>query len=49
MNATSPQISFTSEGVNQTALKDYKTYLKHYSFRNLKPMSFEDFLRNYSS
>ena len=43
MNAISPQTSFTSEGVNQTALKDYKTYLKHYSFRNLKPMSFEEF------
>ena len=43
------QHSFGSESINQTALNDYKTYLKHYSFKNLDPMSFEEFLRNYSS
>lgn len=49
MNTISPLHSFTFEAMNHTALKDYKTYLEHYSFRNLKPMSFEEFLKNYSS
>lgn len=49
MSAISLQYPFTSEVINQTALKDYKTYLKHYSFRNLKPMSFDEFLKNYDN
>ena len=49
MTPFSPKHSFTSEKINQTALKDYKTYLKHYSLKELKPMPFEDFLKNYSS
>ncbi|MFB9271423.1 hypothetical protein ACFFT3_05940 [Lutibacter litoralis] len=49
MSSISLQYSLSSEGINQTALKNYKTYLKHYSFRNLKPMSFDEFLKNYRS
>jgi len=48
MSTISLQKSSTySEGLNETALKDYKTYLEHYSFKNLKPMTFEVFLKNY--
>lgn len=49
MSTISLQHSFTSESINQIALKDYKTYLKHYSFKNLKPMPFEEFLKNYNN
>lgn len=49
MNSISPQNVYTQQGVNQTALKNYKTYVNHYSFRNLQPMSFEEFLKNYCS
>jgi hypothetical protein len=48
MSTISLQHSFISKRINQIALKDYKTYVKHYSLRNLKPMSFEEFLKNYS-
>lgn len=47
MNSISPQNRYAEQGINQTALKDYKTYLNHYSFRNLRPMTFEEFLKNY--
>lgn len=47
MNSLSQIITFSNEGVNQTALNDYKTYLKHYSLKNLPPMSFKEFLQNY--
>ena len=47
MNSISKIISFSTEGVNQTALRDYKTYLDHYSLKNLDHMSFDEFLENY--
>jgi hypothetical protein len=47
MNSISLPNYFTAEGINQTALKDYKTYLQHYALKNLQPMAFEEFLRNY--
>ena len=49
MSTISLQHSFNSKRFNQTALNDYKTYLKHYSLKNLEPMTFEEFLKNYSS
>jgi hypothetical protein len=47
MNSISLQHSYAKQGINQTALKDYETYLNHYSFKNLQPMKFEEFLKNY--
>ncbi|WP_157961177.1 hypothetical protein [Lutibacter citreus] len=49
MNSLSPVISFTKEGVNQTAYNNYQTYLNHYRLKKLSPMSFEEFLQNYTS
>lgn len=31
------------------ALKNYKTYLAHYKLRNLAPMTFEEFFKNYAA
>lgn len=47
MNTISPQNSNSPQGINQGAVKNYKTYLNHYSRKNLQPMSFEEFLKNY--
>ncbi len=35
------------ENVN-FAMKNYQIYLSHYKSRNMSPMSFEDFLKNYN-
>lgn len=37
----------SSNTVSSTARRNYDTYLKHYQLRNLKPISLEEFLRNY--
>ncbi|UMB60218.1 hypothetical protein MHL31_14165 [Lutibacter sp. A80] len=49
MTSSTSQHSFTPEKINQTALKDYKTYLNYYASKKLKPMTFEDFSKNYSN
>jgi len=39
----------SSTFIKKLALKDYKTYVAHYESRNLKPVSFSEFLKNYRS
>lgn len=39
----------SSTFIKEFALKNYKTYVAHYESRNLKPIPFHDFLKNYSS
>lgn len=39
----------SSEAIIQFAKRNYKTYLAHYEARNLKPMPFDEFVKNYSS
>ncbi len=39
----------TSIFIKEFALKNYKTYLAHYKSRKLQPMSFTEFLKNYST
>lgn len=41
--------SNTSTFIKEFALKNYKTYVAHYESRKLEPISFNDFLKNYSS
>ncbi|MEX1383745.1 hypothetical protein [Lutibacter sp.] len=49
MSSISQLNSSITEGLNETAQKDYKTYLKHYSLRNLEPMNFDEFVKNYAN
>jgi len=35
--------------IHNTARRNYNTYVKHYELRNLKPMTLEEFLKNYKS
>jgi hypothetical protein len=39
----------TSTFIKEFALKNYKTYVAHYESRNLKPIPFHEFFKNYSS
>jgi len=39
----------SSTFIKEFALKNYKTYLAHYESRNLKPIPFQEFLKNYTS
>ncbi|WP_162880049.1 hypothetical protein [Lutibacter oceani] len=39
----------SSTFIKEFALKNYKTYVAHYESRNLQPMPFTDFLKNYNS
>jgi len=39
--------NFSPNTISSTARRNYNTYLKHYELRNLKPMSLEEFLKNY--
>ncbi len=39
----------TSIFIKESAYKNYKTYVAHYKSRKLQPMSFQEFLKNYSS
>lgn len=39
----------TSIFIKESAYKNYKTYVAHYKSRKLLPMSFPEFLKNYSS
>ena len=39
----------SSTFIKEFALKNYKTYLAHYESRNLKPIPFHEFLKNYTS
>jgi len=46
--------SFTSknchpDAIIQFAKRNYKTYLAHYKARNLQPMPFNEFVKNYSN
>jgi len=36
-----------SSAVSKFARRNYETYVKHYQDRNLTPMTFEEFLKNY--
>ena len=38
----------TSTFIKGVALKNYKTYVAHYESRKLKPISFQEFLKNYN-
>ncbi|MDD3722875.1 MAG: hypothetical protein PHW92_10405 [Lutibacter sp.] len=38
-----------SSFIKEFALKNYKTYVAHYEARKLKPVPFQEFLKNYSS
>lgn len=35
--------------IKEFALKNYKTYLAHYKLKNLAPMTFEEFFKNYAA
>jgi hypothetical protein len=37
------------DAISQFAKRNYKTYLAHYEARNLKPMPFEEFVKNYTT
>ena len=37
----------SSEDVEKTALKHYKKYVAHYISKNLNPMPFNEFFKNY--
>ncbi len=37
----------TSKKTEEFALKNYKTYVAHYKAKKLKPMSLQEFLKNY--
>jgi hypothetical protein len=39
----------SSTFIKEFALKNYKIYVAHYESRNLKPIPFHEFLKNYSS
>ncbi|WP_372793548.1 hypothetical protein [Lutibacter sp.] len=41
--------SNTLEKITNFARRNYNTYVKHYESRNLKPMSLDEFLKNYCS
>jgi hypothetical protein len=49
MKSTSIYEYYTSDAIIQFAKRNYQTYLAHYKARNLKPMPFEEFVKNYSS
>jgi uncharacterized short protein YbdD (DUF466 family) len=49
MNTFDLQNSHSDHGIKQTALNNYEIYLKHYRVKNLIPMSFEEFFKNYNS
>ena len=38
-----------SQFIKEFALKNYKIYVAHYESRKLQPISFSEFLKNYSS
>jgi hypothetical protein len=37
----------STENTKEFALKNYKTYVAHYKERDLEPVSFDEFLKNY--
>jgi hypothetical protein len=39
----------SSAFINEFALKNYRIYVKHYESRELQPVSFQEFLKNYIS
>jgi len=39
----------TLKSITNFARKNYNTYVKHYKSRNLKPMSLDEFLKNYNN
>ena len=41
--------NYYTKVVTRVARRNYNTYVKHYESRNLKPMSLEDFLKNYAA
>jgi len=49
MNVREKDVKNTSTFIKEFALKNYKTYVAHYESRKLKPISFQEFLKNYSS
>lgn len=48
VNTTLNQAPEATE-IKAFALKNYKTYLEHYKLKNLAPMSFEEFYKNYAA
>jgi len=49
MKSTKNNDLTTSESIIQFAKRNYQTYLAHYQSRNLQPMPFDEFIKNYSS
>lgn len=47
MNTSAIQNIKTSEKILTTVKKNYLTYLKHYELKRFKPMTFEEFSKNY--
>ncbi|MFD1292269.1 hypothetical protein ACFQ5N_00350 [Lutibacter holmesii] len=39
----------SSDAIIKFAKRNYQTYLAHYEARNLKPMPFDEFVKNYSN
>lgn len=48
MESTSIDEYCALEKISEFAKRNYQTYVSHYKERNLKPMSFEEFIKNYS-
>ena len=38
----------TLNSIYRNAKKNYNTYLQHYLNKNLKPMTFDEFFKNYN-
>lgn len=49
MKSESIYESCTLEAISEFAKRNYKTYVEHYQARDLVPMPFEEFVKNYSS
>jgi hypothetical protein len=48
MQTNSLMAFITPESIQNFAKKNYKTYVAHCEARKLKPMVFQDFLKNYA-
>jgi hypothetical protein len=48
MKSKSNSGNYSVESVSQFAKRNYRTYVTHYESRNLKPMPFEEFIKNYA-
>ena len=48
METSALTLSHTSSSISRIAKRNYNTYLRHYQLRNLKPMTFDEFFKNYN-